>query len=360
MTSRKRNDPFDLAASDDDDQDKGYDSAADEEAQSKGALRSAKRRRVNDTDNLHGLDSDDSDLDVASDSEDERPKGQAKAKKPTTRAATAASGDEDEDEDEEDAAAAAAQEDIAATASSLNKKKSPLLKKDKKNKTGVVYLSSLPPHLKPFALKNLIEARGFGPITRVFLTPETKKQRRSTTNKRKTYADGWLEFASKKTAKICAEALNGNIIGGRKGGFYHDDILNLKYLRGFKWSDLQEQISRERSEREARQRAEDSKARKEDKVFLEGVERGKVLDGMRRKNEEKERRRLEKQAVGGAAEGAAGAAAAGKEKKDANGNGNVKVRRVFRQNEVKLGRDKSTDDFKDLGAETKRVLGKIF
>ncbi|RAH87644.1 hypothetical protein BO86DRAFT_351626 [Aspergillus japonicus CBS 114.51] len=356
MTSRKRNDPFDLAVSDDDEQDQGYDSAADEEAQSKGALRSAKRRRVNDTHNLHGLDSDNSDLDAASDSEDEKPKGKgkakAKAKKPTTRAATDASGDEDEDEEDlagEDAAAAP--EDAATTASS-SQKKSPVLKKDKKNKTGVVYLSSLPPHLKPFALKNLIEARGFGPITRVFLTPETKKRR--TTNKRKTYADGWLEFASKKTAKLCAEALNGNIIGGRKGGFYHDDILNLKYLRGFKWSDLQEQISRERSEREARQRAEDSKARKEDKVFLEGVERGKVLDGMRRKNEEKERRRLEKDQ--GTVEGAAAAAAAGKEKKDAN----VKVRRVFRQNEVKLGRDKSADDFKDLGADTKRVLGKIF
>lgn len=153
MTSRKRNDPFDLAASDDDDQDKGYDSAADEEAQSKGALRSAKRRRVNDTDNLHGLDSDDSDLDAASDSEEERSKGKgrAKAKKPTTRAATAASGDEDEDDEEEDAAA----EDATATASPSNKKKSPLLKKDKKNKTGVVYLSSLPPHLKPYVPNNV-------------------------------------------------------------------------------------------------------------------------------------------------------------------------------------------------------------
>ena len=32
--------------------------------------------------------------------------------------------------------------------------------------------------------------------------------------------------------------------GGKKGSCYHDDILNVKYLPGFKWTDLTEQIAK--------------------------------------------------------------------------------------------------------------------
>lgn len=45
---------------------------------------------------------------------------------------------------------------------------------------------------------------------------------------------GWIEFADKKIAKMVAESLNNTSIGGKKGGFYHDDIWNLKYLKNFK------------------------------------------------------------------------------------------------------------------------------
>lgn len=48
-------------------------------------------------------------------------------------------------------------------------------------------------------------------------------------------ATGWIEFADKKIAKKVAESLNNTTIGGRKGDFYHDDIWNLKYLKGFKY-----------------------------------------------------------------------------------------------------------------------------
>jgi ESF2/ABP1 family protein len=156
-------------------------------------------------------------------------------------------------------------------------------------------------------------------------------------NKRKTYSDGWVEFESKKTAKLCAETLNANIIGGRKGGWYHDDIWNIKYLRGYRWSDLMEQINNERSVREAQRRIEETRARKEDKVFLSGVEKGKVVEGIRKKREEK--------------------------KASKSGDGNVapedlQVRRVFRQNEVK--QRKGDQDIGSFGEDAKRVLGKIF
>ncbi len=49
-----------------------------------------------------------------------------------------------------------------------------------------------------------------------------------------TTCAGWIEFADKKVAKMVAESLNNTSIGGKKGGFYHDDIWNLKYLKNFK------------------------------------------------------------------------------------------------------------------------------
>ena len=35
----------------------------------------------------------------------------------------------------------------------------------------------------------------------------------------------------------------------KKGGYYHDDLWNMKYLNGFKWSHLTEQIAAENAER---------------------------------------------------------------------------------------------------------------
>ena len=231
MTTRKRNDFLDIAASDDSDaNDHGYDSEAAEAEKSKG--RAVKRRRTQpkaqSQSDLHGLNSESDDEGASDESEDERVfkgRGKAKAKAKTTVDSNDEAEDEKQLSDEDNYL------DATEATKIINTNKPP-----KKNKTGVVYLSSLPPYLKPFALKALLEKRSFGPITRVFLSPEVRSasapRRRS--NKRKTYSDGWVEFASKKTAKVCAETLNANIIGGRKGGWYHDDVWNMKYLRGFK------------------------------------------------------------------------------------------------------------------------------
>ena len=356
MTTRKRNEFLDIVDSDEEDgqgSEAGYDSEAAEE--SKG--RALKRRRTRRADNAgsdSGSDDDDSD---DGESRTAKIKTKKRAKSTTTAAATS-SADEDEDEDGGVGLDGEIGEDddhyLDATArkpaTSSTKK---ALKPPKKNKTGVVYLSSLPPYLKPFALKSLLETRGFSPITKVFLQPEVRPasapRRRS--NKRKIYTDGWVEFASKKTAKICAETLNASIVGGRKGSWYHDDVWNMKYLRGFKWADLMEQVQRERSEREARQRIEDSRARKEDQIFVEGVEQGKVISGIQRKNEEKEKRGKKEK----------GDAGLGGEEKGGKGKkGDGEIRRVFRQNEVKLGRDKVPAERAALGDDAKKVLAKIF
>ncbi|KAF2767581.1 hypothetical protein EJ03DRAFT_329054 [Teratosphaeria nubilosa] len=198
-------------------------------------------------------------------------------------------------------------------------------------KSGVLYISRVPPFMKPQTLRHYLQPHapkhGLG---RIFLTPEDPTQRTSRLkqggNKKKSYTDGWVEFVSKKEAKAAAEFLNGEIMGGKKGSFYYDDIWSVRYLKGFKWRDLTDQIANENAEREARMREEIRRTRKENKAFLEDVERGKMIAGMKRK---------------------------GKGKVSGN------MGRDFKQRKAQA-REKIVKEDGQGGDELKRVLGKIF
>lgn len=159
-------------------------------------------------------------------------------------------------------------------------------------KSGVVYLSRVPPFMKPAKLRSLLEP--YGTINRIFLAPEdpTAHQRRVRAggNKKRSYTEGWVEFIKKKNAKEVCELLNARTIGGKKGSYYHDDMWNLLYLKGFKWHHLTEQIASEDAERSSRMRAEISKTTKENKDFVRNVERAKMLDGMQAKAKAKKRK----------------------------------------------------------------------
>jgi ESF2/ABP1 family protein len=162
----------------------------------------------------------------------------------------------------------------------------------KTTKPGVIYLSSLPPYLKPSALRNLLTQRGFSPVTRLFLAPSTKAKNHYSAKKssRQLYSEGWIEFGSKKTAKRCAETLNAAIVGGRKGGFYHDDIWNMKYLPGVGWDDLMAQVREERREEEVRRTEERGQIARETKEFIEGVETGKMARGIQNTREKRKKK----------------------------------------------------------------------
>lgn len=111
-------------------------------------------------------------------------------------------------------------------------------------RTGVVYLSRLPPFMRPQKVKFLLSR--FGEIGRIFLSPEDPKSHARRVkfggNKRINYEEGWVEFKDKKVAKLVAETLSATTIGGKKGNYYHDDVWNIKYLPKFKWHHLQAQI----------------------------------------------------------------------------------------------------------------------
>lgn len=159
-------------------------------------------------------------------------------------------------------------------------------------KSGVVYMSRIPPFMKPTKLRSLLEP--YGKINRIFLAPEdpTAHSRRVKAggNKKKSYTEGWVEFVKKKDAKVACELLNARTIGGKKGSYYRDDLWNLLYLHGFKWHNLTEQIATENAERSSRMRAEISKTAKENKDFVRNVERAKMLDGMQAKAQTKKRK----------------------------------------------------------------------
>lgn len=223
-----------------------------------------------------------------------------------------------------------------------------ITKATKPSKPGVIYLSSLPPYLKPSALRNLLQQRGFTPITRLFLAPSTKSKTHSSkkSSKRQLYTEGWIEFASKKTAKRCAETLNATTVGGRKGGFYHDDIWNMKYLRGVGWDDLMGQVREERREEEVRRMEERGQIARETREFIEGVERGKMARGMERSREKKRRRKI------GEVDGGDGL------------DGSSEKTTTWRQYKVKegsSGRQKGGDDSAlAVSDDVKRILSKIF
>ncbi|PWW78964.1 hypothetical protein C7212DRAFT_275295 [Tuber magnatum] len=211
-------------------------------------------------------------------------------------------------------------------------------------KTGVVYLSRVPPFMKPMKVKSLLSH--FGEIDRIFLSPEDPKayarRVRFGGNKKRNFEEGWVEFKSKKVAKLVAETLNTTIIGGKKGNYYHDDVWNIKYLPKFKWHHLQAQIAYENASRQAKLRAEIAQATRENKTYIRNVERAKMVEKM----ESSKKRKL-------------------KELAEASGDKGPEqlepwqIRRQFRQHSTK-GKKTEEDESKESSEKVKRLLSKVF
>ncbi|KAL8870718.1 MAG: hypothetical protein Q9174_003300 [Haloplaca sp. 1 TL-2023] len=217
------------------------------------------------------------------------------------------------------------------------------------SKPGVIYLSRLPPFIRPSTVRSLLTP--FGTITHLFLTPEPPSQHssriRSGGNKKRSYTDGWVSFQDHKSAKTCVAAINGQTMAGamKKKGYYRDDVWNARYLRGFVWEDLMAEVRVEEREREERVRVGVRREKREREGFLRGVERGKVEETRRKKKEARE----------------------GKSRVvDGDGHGKDEVveeakrgfERRFRQNEVKAR--KQAGQPSQQPEDVSRVLAKIF
>lgn len=208
--------------------------------------------------------------------------------------------DESDDEEKDLAQRTAKADETTSMIAEQNKRNTKLkrmtpeqLAKEQKKikKTGVCYLSSIPPYMKPVKLRSVLSR--FGKLDRIFLKPEDpashQKRVKYGGNKKKRFTEGWVEFVNKKDAKLCASTMNGNILGGKKSSYYHDDVINIKYLSGFKWFDLTQQIAKENEIRQSKLTLEISQQAKLNKTFVNNVEKSKYINKKRKQAEEEGR-----------------------------------------------------------------------
>ncbi|TDL29173.1 hypothetical protein BD410DRAFT_709584 [Rickenella mellea] len=148
------------------------------------------------------------------------------------------------------------------------------------DRAGVVYISRIPPGMRPTKVRHLMSA--YGEIGRVYLQQEDPKRaylrKKYTSTKKAHFTEGWVEFKDKRVARSVAEMLNAQPIGGKKGTRWRDDVWTMKYLPKFKWNMLTEQISHEAAVHTARLRVELTQSRKEQQDYLRQVELARVLD----------------------------------------------------------------------------------
>uniref|UniRef100_A0AAG5DUP0 Activator of basal transcription 1 n=1 Tax=Anopheles atroparvus TaxID=41427 RepID=A0AAG5DUP0_ANOAO len=157
----------------------------------------------------------------------------------------------------------------SAAPSKKRPKVSPLVKK-KKNKAGIVYISSIPKHMNVAILRGLLEP--YGEIGRIFLEPERKgrKIRKKTANGKLAmikYVEGWVEFVDKRVAKAIAPMLNTKPISTNRKSVFCDILWTMKYLPRFKWINLSERLAYERAVTREKLRAEIQQTRAEASVF---------------------------------------------------------------------------------------------
>ncbi len=165
---------------------------------------------------------------------------------------------------------------------------------DKLDKTGVVYLARVPPFMKPQKIRHLLSK--YGAIGRIFLQPEDKKvaskRKRAGGSRKDNFTEGWIEFEDKKVAKLVATELNNQIIGGKKRNWYHDDLWTLKYLSGFKWHHLKEQVAYEKAVKDQKLKTEMMQQKRENKLFMQNVEKAKMIEAMEAKRAIKQQSQL--------------------------------------------------------------------
>ncbi|EFP75929.2 RNA-binding ATPase activator esf2 [Puccinia graminis f. sp. tritici] len=128
----------------------------------------------------------------------------------------------------------------------------------KVDRTGLVYVSRIPPGMGPSKLKHLLSK--WGAIGRIYLARDEKaeeskrkfnkkgKMRKNLKDKHQSFLfkEGWVEFIDKKVARRVAEMLNTRPIGGKPSDRYYSDLWTLTYLPKFKWTNLSDQIAIER------------------------------------------------------------------------------------------------------------------
>ncbi|CAK0764182.1 hypothetical protein CVIRNUC_003132 [Coccomyxa viridis] len=206
------------------------------------------------------------------------------------------------EEGEEDA------EQPTQLASTGHKKRSKLQKrldklKDTYDRKGVIYVSRIPPHLKPQKLRHMLSQ--YGEVNRLYLAPEDasarKRRKKQGKNSGKNFTEGWVEFDDKRVAKRVAEMLNGQPMGGKRRSAYHYDLWCLKYLSKFKWDHLTEEIAYQKAVRDQKLATEISAAKRERDFYMSSVAKAKATAAQKERKLKKQLKEQDSSAAAGAA-----------------------------------------------------------
>jgi ESF2/ABP1 family protein len=82
---------------------------------------------------------------------------------------------------------------------------------------------------------------------------------------------------------MAVERLNKQQVGGKRRTHAYDSLWSLKYLSGFKWSHLIEQLSYEKRVEEQRMRVELVQAKRQAQHFIDQVEKGEKIKSLEKK-----------------------------------------------------------------------------
>lgn len=151
--------------------------------------------------------------------------------------------------------------------------------REKARRKGIVYLSRLPPNMKPQKTRHLLEQ--YGDIGRVYLAaedPSTRRHRKGKSSKR--YTEGWVEFEDKREAKLAAQLLNGQPMGGKKRSSTYYDLWCIKYLPKFSWDHLTEELNHQRAVMDQKIAAEVAAAHRERDFYQSRVDKAKAVESI--------------------------------------------------------------------------------
>ncbi|CAI2321100.1 unnamed protein product [Caenorhabditis sp. 36 PRJEB53466] len=143
---------------------------------------------------------------------------------------------------------------------------------EKQRKTGVIYFSMIPPKYNVVRMREYFEKLCPGQVGRIFLA-----KNKHTKNPQNRYAEGWMELKKKKLAKAIAEQIDNTKIGGKNKDAVSSMLWNIRYLSGFKWVHLVEQLQYEKEVEKRRMNVEVAQARRIAAHFEEQIEKGRHL-----------------------------------------------------------------------------------
>ncbi|CAF1114145.1 unnamed protein product [Adineta ricciae] len=154
--------------------------------------------------------------------------------------------------------------------------------KKKKITPGVIYLSRIPNKMNVTIIRSYFDQ--YGHTGRIYLQL-SKNEGKGKRERGPKYTEGWVEFKSKREAKLIAKQLNNQQVGGRRRTPWYDDIWNIKYLSKFRWTHLHERFQYENEVRKKRLRQEVLQAKREANLYIENVEKGRKLRKLEKKME---------------------------------------------------------------------------